>query len=181
MSLYAMDNQKAKYIAETFNLNEESVMKLFQRYEELNVMNKKQYLAHIMRSLKQYIRDHCKAPFFRITCRESSSNPELKGTGCASYKKGQSFTVLYDSQLEPKQARIVIAHELGHLFWIVLSDTEYEDSHEPLSSIFDIFTILDKNDFYMEKTAPFQHDSWQSIVSDFRQLKNQLDGKLNIS
>lgn len=23
--------------------------------------------------------------------------------------------------------------------------------------------------------------AWQSIVSDFRQLKNQLDGKLNIS
>lgn len=61
-----MDNQKAKYIAETFNLNEESVMKLFQRYEELNVMNKKQYLAHIMRSLEQCIRDHCKAPFLGL-------------------------------------------------------------------------------------------------------------------
>ena len=33
-----------------------------------------------------------------------------------------------------------------------LSEREYTDTHEPLSSIFGIFTIMDKNDFYAEKT-----------------------------
>lgn len=181
MTQFVMTSEKEKFIAEQFEVKHETVSDLFKKYTELNSLNKKQYLAHIMRSLEEYIRIHCEAPFFRITCRASSENPALKGTGCASYKKKQSFNIIYDSQLEPKAARVVIAHELGHLFWITLSEREFTDSHEPLSSIFGIFTIMDKNDFYAGKTTELQHDSWQRIVTDFKQLKNNLDGKLNVS
>lgn len=181
MTQFVMNAEKEKFIAEQFDIKQETVSDLFRKYTELNSLNKKQYLAHIMRSLEEYIRIHCNAPFFRITCKASSNNPTLKGTGCASYKKKQSFNIVYDSQLNPKQARVVIAHELGHLFWIALSEREYTDTHEPLSSIFGIFTIMDKNDFYAEKTSDLQHESWQRIVTDFKQLKNELDGKFNIS
>ena len=159
MSQFVMDSVKEKFIAEQFNVKQETVSDLFKKYTDLNSLNKKQYLAHIMRSLEEYIRVNCNAPFFRITCKASSANPALKGTGCASYKKRQSFNIVYDSNLDPKSARVVIAHELGHLFWITLSEREYTDTHEPLSSIFGIFTIMDKNHFYAEKTADLQHES----------------------
>ena len=181
MNNFRMDSIKEKYISDSFEIKPKTINELYQKYTELNSLNQKQYLAHIMRSLEEYIRSTQNAPFFRITCKPSSNNSEIKGTGCASYKKKQSFNIVYDSQLNPKQARVVIAHELGHLFWITLSERDYADIHEPLSSIFGIFTIMDKNEFYANKATQFQHDTWQHIVEDFKQLKNSLDGKLNIS
>lgn len=181
MTQFEMDSGKIKYIADKFNLNSADLLLLHNKYCELQQKNKKQYLAHIMRSLEEYIRETCNAPFFRISCKPSSNNPNLKGTGCASYNKNISFVILYDSSLSPKDARVVIAHELGHLFWITLTNRKYSEAHEPLSSVFGIFTIMDKNDFYSDKTKTYQHDSWQSIVSDFSSLKNKAEGKYNIS
>ena len=181
MTQFVIDSEKIDYIAKNFNLTYETVDRLFKNYQKLQYKNKNQYLAHIMRSLEEYIRENCNAPFFRISCKPSSNNPALKGTGCASYKKGISFVILYDSSLSPKDARVVIAHELGHLFWITLADKKYDDTHEPLSSVFGIFTIMDKNDFYADKANLYQHDSWQSIISDFSLLKNKAEEKYNIS
>lgn len=181
MSQFSIDNEKLKFIASTFNIKEENVFTLFEKYKNLQEKNKTQYLAHIMRSMEEYIRENCSAPFFRISCKASSNNPLIKGSGCASYTKGISFVILYDSQLSAKDARVVIAHELGHLFWIVLSDRKYDQLHEPLSSVFGIFTILDKNDFYESKTSVYQHKSWQAIVEDFSQLRKKAEGKLNLS
>lgn len=33
--------------------------------------------------------------------------------------------------------------------------------------------ILEKNEFYEEKLFPFQHDSWQNIVNDFKTLEEK--------
>ena len=184
MSIFSMNEQKElkiKFIAEKFKTNEKTVESLFSKYVALLPRMKEQYLAHVMRSLEAYLREKCNAPLFVITCKPSSDNPAMKGGGCASYKKGQFFNIVYDSKLDAKQVRIVIAHELGHLFWIAIANKEYEENHEPLSSIFGIFTIFDKNDFYADKTVPFQHDSWQDIVLDFSQLKNKIEGIENLS
>ena len=181
MSLFSVDTEKINHIAERFETKQKTVEELHRKYSELNGRMKDQFLAHVMRSLEEYIREHHNAPLFRITCRASTNNPALKGTGCASYKEKLSFNIVYDSNMDPRQARVVIAHELGHLFAITVFNRDYKEKHEPLSSIFGIFTILDKNDFYAEKTVPFQHKSWQDIVSDFLLLKNRAEGKQNIS
>jgi len=41
---------------------------------------------------------------------------------------------------------------------------------EPLSSIFGIFTITDKNDFYKDYSRKLNHNSWKDIVEDFALL-----------
>lgn len=181
MSQFSIDDEKIKKISDVFSLKEENVRDLYDKYTTLNSRMKDQFLAHVMRSLEEYIRENCEAPLFRITCRASTDNPAIKGTGCASYREKLFFNIVYDSRMDQKQARVVIAHELGHLFAITVFRREYKDKHEPLSSIFGIFTILDKNDFYAEKTVPFQHKSWEDVISDFSQLKNRAEGKDNIS
>lgn len=181
MSQFSIDEEKIERIAKTFSITDVAVSELYRKYSDLNSRMKDQFLAHVMRSLEEYIRENCNAPLFRITCRPSTSNPAIKGTGCASYKEKLAFNIVYDSQMDQKQARVVIAHELGHLFALTVFKREYRDKHEPLSSIFGIFTILDKNDFYAEKTVPFQHKSWEDVISDFALLKNRAEGKENIS
>ena len=91
MTQFVMTSEKEKFIAEQFEVKHETVSDLFKKYTELNSLNKKQYLAHIMRSLEEYIRIHCEAPFFRITCRASSENPALKGTGCLRNVVAKNF------------------------------------------------------------------------------------------
>lgn len=183
MSQFQMDEEKILAIAEKFGINADTVRDLYKKYADLSMRMKDQFLAHVMRSLEDYIRENCDAPLFRITCKASTNNPAIKGTGCASYQKKLAFNIVYDSQMDAKQARVVIAHELGHLFAITVFNKDYKEKHEPLSSIFGIFTILDKNDFYSDKskTIPFQHKSWNDIVSDFSLLKNRADGIENLS
>ena len=181
MNNFKIDDSKITYIAEKFDIKKGTVQELYHHYKKIEETNTSQYLAHVIRSLEQYVRKVCDAPFFRITCTASSNNSNLKGGGCASYKEKFSFCIVYDSHLEPKDARIVIAHELGHLFWTVTLKQEYKQKHELLSSVFGIFTMLDKNDFYANKTSDYQHSSWLSIVDDFSCLKNKEEGKFNIS
>jgi hypothetical protein len=45
---------------------------------------------------------------------------------------------------------------------------------EPLSSIFGIFTIMEKNHFYKEKAMNFNHHSWEEIVQAFVHLQEKI-------
>ena len=181
MSDFKINDEKISFIAKKFNIKKDTVQDLYNYYKNIEETNTNQYLAHVMRSLEEYVRKVCNAPFFRIICKASSANSNLNGVGCASYKENFSFCIIYDSSLSPKDARVVIAHELGHLFWTLTLKQEYNQKHEPLSSVFGVFTMLDKNDFYANKTALYQHHSWDEIVNDFLLLKNREDGKFNIS
>ena len=62
-------------------------------------------------------------------------------------------------------------------------DKQYDEKTmtEPLSTILGIFTILDKNEFYHNKTTPFKHRSPEEVLKDFSLLKNRAFNKLNIS
>lgn len=181
MSQFQIDNEKLQFIAQRFKLDKDIIDKLYKNYKPFKERMKHHYLAHVIRSMEDYVRDLHSAPMFRITCTPSSNNPALKGAGFATYTKKVCFNILYDSALDEKQARIVIAHELGHLFVIASLGEDYAHNHEPISSIFGVFSILDKNDFYAEKTHCYQHHSWQSVIDDFCLLKNKQSGRLNTS
>jgi len=45
---------------------------------------------------------------------------------------------------------------------------------EPLSSIFGVFIIMDKNDFYNDCKIKFNHHSWEEIVQAFVHLQEKL-------
>lgn len=181
MSQFEIDKEKLQHIAKAFNLDYETVDALHRGYMPFRNHMKRHYLAHVIRAMEDYVREKHNAPMFRITCTPSSNNPALKGAGFATYTKKICFNILYDSALDEKQARVVIAHELGHLFVVAGLESNYEHNHEPISSVFGVFTILDKNHFYAEKTRDYQHPSWQDIISDFCLLNNKQNNRLNTS
>jgi hypothetical protein len=84
--------------------------------------------------------------------------------------------------MDEKQLRVCLAHELGHLFLIEMLNGGQKTGGktftpatltEPVSSIFGVFTIMDKNAFYENCSEVLNHDSWQSIVDSFVKLQNK--------
>ena len=96
MNNFRMDSIKEKYISDSFEIKPETINELYQKYTELNSLNQKQYLAHIMRSLEEYIRSTQNAPFFRITCKPSSNNSEINISllDCTTSSSACSFSIL---------------------------------------------------------------------------------------
>ena len=72
-----MDEEKILAIAEKFGTNADTVRDLYKKYADLSMRMKDQFLAHVMRSLEDYIRENCDAPLFRITCKASTNNPAI--------------------------------------------------------------------------------------------------------
>jgi hypothetical protein len=114
---------------------------------------------------------------FRIECVPVDGKEKQLGIASAYYYKGRYFSIFYHPDTEDKLLRIMLAHELGHLFLIeyfnsVQETNEYNENSrtEPLSSILGIFTIFDKNDFYHNKTAPYKHKSSKQVLNDFSLL-----------
>ncbi|QKS91157.1 hypothetical protein [Treponema phagedenis] len=53
---------------------------------------------------------------------------------------------------------------------------------EPLSTVFGILAILDKNDFYSTiSDKQLLHKTWEDVLADFKQLQNRNNGIDNIS
>jgi hypothetical protein len=109
------------------------------------------------------------------------------GIAGANYYKGRYFAIFYHPDTDEKQLRIMLAHELGHLFLVELYNSRsYSqiDEHtmiEPMSTILGILAILDKNDFYHNKTVPFKHKSPEDVLDDFALLKNRGEKRFNVS
>lgn len=171
MNNFKLDAEKISYIAETFNVSEESVKKVRSMYDDVSKNIKFQYLAHVIRTVEQNIRKMLKRQSFQINCIPLAGIDMKFGT--AKYYKNRAFMIYYDPRLDEKQLRIIVAHELGHLILAVSMNREYDAAIEPLSSIFGVLTILEKNEFYEERSFPFQHDSWQNIINDFKALEEK--------
>jgi len=50
-----------------------------------------------------------------------------------------------------------------------------------VSTIMGIFTILDKNEFYYNKTTPFKHTTPDDVLNDFNLMLNREKGISNLS
>ena len=85
--------------------------------------------------------------------------------------------------------RVCLAHELGHLYLIeylnnIDKTANYTEKTrtEPLSSIFGIMAILDKNKFYANlDEKKLLHQTWKDVVKDFKLLENRNKGIYNKS
>jgi hypothetical protein len=143
---------------------------------------KNQYLAHIIRSMESYIRKETKNPMFQINTFSMDPSSPMLNVGCAQYFPKRYFSIFFHPNMDEKQLRVCLAHELGHLFIIEMVNEGIKDGvkplsqktlTEPLSSIFGIFTIADKNNFYKDRGVLLNHHSWKDIVSDFLQLQEK--------
>jgi Zn-dependent peptidase ImmA (M78 family) len=143
---------------------------------------KNQYLAHIIRCMESYIRQKTGNLMFQINTFPLAPDSQVLNVGCAQYYPKRYFSIFFHPRMDEKQLRACLAHELGHLFIIELLNEGKNDGSqpldnttltEPLSSIFGIFTIMDKNHFYKETAQNFNHHSWKEIVQAFVHLQEK--------
>jgi hypothetical protein len=174
-------------ISAQFNTTEETVKLLRGFYQQFSVDMKRQYLAHVIRTMEERLRAVSGNEMFRIVCSPVDESAQELGIASADYYQGRYFAIFYHPKMDEKQLRVLLAHELGHLFLLeFLNSTLGKDYNEktmtePLSTILGIFTILDKNEFYHNKTTPFKHRSPQEVLSDFSLLQNRANNTLNVS
>jgi hypothetical protein len=172
---FVIDNEKISRIAQAFKIEKKSVDGLFLQYRSLADNIKNLYLAHIMRAMEKYFREKTGNPLFIISCEPYKVHVPGQKDCSAYYIPSKRFVIFFNSALDEKKIRIGIAHELGHLFLYASNDLKegkkiipkYGRTTEPLSSIFGIFIISDKNHFYQEYTQHFNHSLWEDIVQDF--------------
>ena len=174
-------------ISGMFNVPEQKVKNFHLIWQSISGSMKKQYLAHVIRTMEDAIRDVPGNEMFRIICAPVDKDSRNIGIASSHYYKGRFFAIYYHPQTDEKQLRVMLAHELGHLFLVELANshlgTDYNEKTqiEPASTILGIFTILDKNEFYHNSTAPFKHKTLDEVLADFQLLHNRKHGVINLS
>jgi hypothetical protein len=177
-SEFTVDEAKLNRIAAVFSLKRQSVAALHQEYQKLARNMGGQYLAHIIRSMEIYIREKSGKPLFVINCAPFRIIVKGQKDACSHYHKDKRFVIYFNPNLSERDIRVLVAHELGHLFLQAMYDIvdgkyvpRYESTTEPLSSIFGIFTISDKNEFYRQAAdSSRNHSNWEAILEDFLKL-----------
>lgn len=178
-------------IAEQYNVGKQTVEQMNEIHKKFALDMKLQYLAHIIRTMEEQLRYVSGNEFFRIVCSPVQKNyTEFKEYGIARshYFKNRYFTIYYHPETDERELRLLLAHELGHLFLVELANSiipekqfDEKTSMEPLATIWGIFTIFDKNEFYHNKTIPYRHASSEAILNDFKLIYNQKMNKFNLS
>jgi hypothetical protein len=168
----------AFYNQQGINIPRYTVEQMHEVFINLTTNIKGQYLAHITRVMENYFRETTQNPLFIIKYTPYSHNERKTKCGAAFYP-GRRFVIFYQSDLPEKELRVLLTHELGHLFLLAIKEQNktdkrlpvYEGTTEPLSSLFGIFTISDKNHFYANvHESDRNHKNWDSILSDFLAL-----------
>jgi len=191
---YKIDDAKINEIAKAFSIDKHIVEILYKAYLGFSPYLEKQFLAHAMRGIECYFRKRMKNDRFIVICEpykkgECSENqsqassyyyPPKTVIRCND-KQNSSFIINYNEDLPEKELRDHIAHEIGHLFLLAAFDKEKDQgtninteiNTEPLSSIFGIFTMSERNDFYTNfDIAARNHKNWQEILASFLKIHN---------
>jgi len=189
---FKIDDVKLKDIIKNFQIDEVNVKKIYNAYLEFSSYLKKQYLAHVMRGIESYIREHVKDYRFIVVCEPYKDNVSNQKPAISAYfttrssirsEYRSSFVIHYDKKLHEqgneKILRDYIAHEIGHLLLRKLNkgllehwdSTNADPFDEKCSSIFGIFAMSEKNYFYDNcKTLVQNHNNWQELFEHFQKI-----------
>lgn len=186
--MFKINEDKLKHISEEFGVDLEHVRSMYNAYRQIHDGMKEQYLAHIIRTMEVQLQKLTGNPLFKIVIDPINVDGKIF-TARAQYQKNNFFLISYPAHIDDIQLRVYLAHELGHLYLIEFLNNIDKDANftektktEPLSTLFGIFAILDKNDFYAtigEKNL--LHSTWQAVIDDFKLLANRNKGIYNIS
>jgi len=187
MSDFTVTDEIIAKIAVQYNRPKEWVGEARRFYEHCIINMKQQYLAHLIRTMEEQLRKISGNPMFRIVCSPVEETAKELGIARAQYFKNRYFAIYYHPKTDEKQLRMLLAHELGHLFLVEMANSTFNEQYtektevEPAATIFGILAIIDKNDFYHNKTPTFMHHSVEEILNDFMLLHHRNTGILNIS
>jgi hypothetical protein len=160
------------------SITKENIEQVHTEFIKLTTNIKGQYLAHITRVMENYFREMTNNPLFFSKYTPYTSSEKKTSCGAAFYP-GRRFVIFYPPELSERDLRVRLAHELGHLFLLASLENKktdkripvYEGTTEPLSSVFGLFTISDKNHFYANVLeSDRNHNNWNDILSDFLAL-----------
>jgi hypothetical protein len=181
VSEFSVTDEKLAHISTQFQVEECQVKLAYKIFSAVIGGVKNQYLAHIICCMESYIRKKTGNPMFQINLFPIEPDSPVLGVGCAQYFPKRYFSIFFHPNMDEKQLRVCLAHELGHLFIIELLNEgdglksfDKTTVTEPISSIFGIFTIMDKNLFYKETAQNFNHHSWETIVQAFVHLQEKI-------
>jgi len=190
---FKIDNDKINEISEKFQVDKNSVETLHKVYEMFSIYIKGQFLAHFMRGIECYIREYLNDKRFIVICEPYKEFcPEQKPASSLYYapkkevrsddKNRSSFIINYNKDLCDKELRDYIAHEIGHLLLRKLKDERTKDLfknfdtfnanliEEKCSSIFGIYIISEKNDFYNNIPSLLRYKKWQELFKHFQEI-----------
>jgi len=183
MAEFEVTEEKIDAISRQFKVDIKTVKTVHNIFSDVILGIKDQYLAHIIRCMESYCRKRTGNQMFQINCYPLDPASPQFNVGCAQYFPKRYFSIFFHPNMDEKQLRACLAHELGHLFIIELANESRGEGAalfdektltEPLSSIFGVFAIMDKNDFYGERCGRLNHDSWRDIVQEFISMQNRV-------
>ena len=183
---FCITDDKIDRIVSSFNdlgvsITRDTVEQVYAVFRSFAANIKGQYLAHITRVVENFFREMTQNPLFCIKYTPYSHNEKKTKCGAAFYSN-RRFVIFYQADMPEKELRVRLAHELGHLFILAVKEhytldkriAVFENATEPLSSIFGIFTISDKNHFYANALeSERNHKDSDSILSDFLALSQE--------
>ena len=191
-----IDEELKKKILKDFKVNEsffDNLLDYFNKIIKPEIRNN--YLSHLISSVEDIINGNRIKKFISSLKEENKEDATLKRLIASKNLRLFSIVLLpleddkkkassrlfelhsminYDPRIEPKQKRILIAHELGH---IVLKLSEYEkfydiEDKEKFASLFALISILDKEHFYNEEVKQYTYNNNDYIL--FNEVKSLL-------
>lgn len=172
-----LSDESIELARKAFDITPSQIKKFETKYKNLVEKIPYQYLAHIIRSLETYIRNKPEMKFFRIFCTPSKIEGMDNGLAAGFYKENRYYNICYNDNADELQVRVAIAHELGHLFYLIEYNKSMDETHEPMSSLFGTFVMIHK----LKTSSKRKHHSEKDIIDDFTLLMNRENGKLNVS
>jgi len=183
MSNFKLDEGKLPYICSQLGIvNPSSVALVDDIYVKFlsfyDNFVRTQYLAPIVMALERYIQMVHGKTDFKIVIRTTRSDCNTK-RGVAFFRQDKGrYEIAVPHSVDVITARNIVAHELGHLFYVmnyaqgdVAMDMSLKSClEETMADIVGIFTILERTDFYKRKAFTVNRSNWIDVVTDFKKL-----------
>jgi len=189
-----LNNEDMKYICEKNDTDNIFVEKIYNEVSSFYVDVKLQHLASIMRCLEFKGREATCNNNFRIDWGEMRN--DSKTAHSMFFRNENRFTISLPKGVENEQARYMVAHELGHLFYLLdiikildkkaseLDLVEYYNFKKRVlndegglmhkkANIFGALIILERSEFYKKKVPEMEemiNKPLNKIIDQFSSL-----------
>jgi len=176
---FVIDKTRLEAISKAFGISIESVRDLHNEFVPLEEQIKDHRLTHISRVLESYFKKLTRNNGFYIEYLPYMFHTARRRGAASLYNPFKKFIVCYDNTRPEREIRVNISHELGHLFLLAKSfhsvtgefKVKYGQSLEPLSSIFGLFIVSNKNHYFENLHSTGQmHNDWQELLDDFKKF-----------
>ena len=177
---FELDQNRIEKIAEKFDVKKTDVERFHGLYrDKIMPLVENQYLAHLCRALEDYHRE--KGEHDSFTIRLKSIPTKKRCYGRVQYikkREGKSpqYLVHFYDNIDVLKKRVIISHELGHILCALtlknLKNSKFDPNDiehaEPLSSLFGLFALMERAEFYKEKSPEYTHNnSFEELLNDF--------------